>query len=127
MTDGRFLLWAGILAIAVGLVHSVLGEIMIFNRMRHGTLIPTDGGGHLRERHVRILWASWHVVTVFGFALAAVLLRLWQAPSLALTPYLIGTISFAMVAAALQFLTATNGRHPGWLGPLGVAALAWFS
>lgn len=125
MPDGIYLMLAGILAIIVGLVHSVLGEIMIFNRMRRGTLIPTDGGERLRERHVRILWASWHLVTVFGFALAALLLRLWQAPSLPVAPYLIGTISLATLAAALLVLIATNGRHPGWLGLLGVAALTW--
>ena len=127
MTDGQLLLWAGLLALAVGLVHSVLGEILIFNRMRYGTLIPTKGGELLGERHVRILWASWHVVTVFGFALAAVLLRLWQVPSLDLRPFLIGTISSAMAFAALLVLVATKGRHPGWLGLLGIAVMTWFS
>ena len=127
MADGHLLLWAGLLAIAVGLVHSVLGEVMIFNRMQLGKLIPTDGGERLRERHVRILWASWHIVTLFGFALAAILLRLGHAPSLPLKPFVIATISITMIAAALLVLIATNGRHPGWLGLLAVAALAWSS
>ncbi|MBL8379962.1 MAG: type II toxin-antitoxin system PemK/MazF family toxin [Burkholderiales bacterium] len=32
--------------------------------MRAQGYIPTDGGQVLREPHVRILWASWHIVTV---------------------------------------------------------------
>jgi hypothetical protein len=128
-TDGMnaCLLIAGVLAIAVGLVHSVLGEVLIFSRMRRGGLVPTDGGDGLRERHVRILWGSWHVVSVFGFALAAILLRLAWAPDLALRPFLTATVTVAMVVGAVLVLVATNGRHPGWVGLLGVAALTWIA
>lgn len=123
----RALLAAGLLSIVVGLVHSVLGELMIFSRMRRGAWVPTDGGDALRERHVRILWASWHVVTVFGTAFAAILLRLALAPDVELRPLLAATVTVTMVVSALLVLLATNGRHPGWIGLLGVAALTWFS
>jgi hypothetical protein len=126
MINDRFLLIAGVLAIAVGLVHSMLGEVLIFNRMRSGRLVPTDGGARLLERHVRILWASWHLVSVFGFAIAAVLLRLALAPELALRLYLMTTIATAVALGAVLVLLATNGRHPGWIGLLVVAALTWF-
>jgi hypothetical protein len=66
---------AAVLPFAVGGAHSVLGEVVIFRRLRAGGLVPTQGGALLRERHVRILWASWHVLTVLGWALAVLLLR----------------------------------------------------
>ena len=52
---------AGVLSFLIGFVHSVLGESLIFRRMRAGGFIPTIGGQLLREPQVRILWASWHV------------------------------------------------------------------
>jgi|GEM_PF-3827659 hypothetical protein len=57
---------AGCLSLALGLIHSVMGEILIFRRMRKGQIIPTNGHPLLKESHVRILWASWHLVTIFG-------------------------------------------------------------
>ena len=83
MTPDRInwlLVAAAALAFVVGLVHSLLGERLIFRRMRVGGAIPTNGGTVLREAHVRILWASWHVLTVFGWCIAALLLWLSHAP-----------------------------------------------
>ena len=51
----------------VGLVHSVLGEVLVFRTLRTHGLVPTAGYPVLRERQVRILWASWHLVTVLGW------------------------------------------------------------
>ena len=65
---------SGILMIIVGLVHSVLGEHLIFSRLRAGGLIPTDGGSRLREHNVRILWATWHFASVLGWAAAFILI-----------------------------------------------------
>jgi hypothetical protein len=46
---------AAVLTFAVGGAHSVLGEVLIFSRLRAGGLVPTQGGARLREGHVRIL------------------------------------------------------------------------
>ncbi len=120
------LLLAGLLAVVVGLVHSVLGEILIFRHLRNGGVIPTAGHSVLKERHVRILWATWHIVTIFGWATAAMLLVISARPGeLAAKAILVKIIVLAMAASAALVLVATRGRHPGWLGLLGVAALAW--
>lgn len=124
-----YLLSAAILAFIVGLVHAILGEVLIFNRMRvDGQVIPTVGKPILRERHVRILWATWHIATIFGWAIAVVLYRLAQpATDLLLQDVLIQTIAFGMLASALLVLIATKGKHPGWIGLLLVAALCWLA
>ena len=122
--NSTLLVAAGCLTIIVGLVHSVLGEVLIFRRMRNGGLIPTQGSPILRERHVRILWASWHVVSVFGWALGAILLRLSSSSSeFALPAFIAYTVLVAMTAASLLVLVGTKGMHPGWVGLLGVAVL----
>lgn len=117
---------AGCLALVVGIVHSILGEMLIFRQMRKGTLVPTDGSPVLKERQVRILWASWHLVTVFGWGFGAILL--WLAfPSTQYTvqAFVENAILFSMLAASLIVLVGTKGRHPGWLGLLGIAISLW--
>ena len=115
---------AGTLAFLVGLIHSVLGERLIFWRLRSSGLVPTDGSPRLEERHVRILWASWHVLTVLGWGLAAVLI--WLAlPSSRDVPhgFIVRAIVVAMLAGSLLVAVGTRGRHPGWIGLLAVAVL----
>ncbi|HRD72453.1 MAG TPA: hypothetical protein PK027_03785 [Aquimonas sp.] len=121
-----YLATAAVLAFLVGLVHSLLGERLIFGRLRQGRLVPTNGGSLLQERHVRILWASWHVLTVFGWCIAAVLLWLSlpsSNPSSAL--FIEQAIVFSMLAGSALVLLGTRARHPGWVGLLAVAAFVW--
>jgi len=117
---------AAALAFLVGLAHSVLGERLIFRRLRQGGWVPTNGGELLGEGHVRILWASWHVLTVFGWGIASLLL--W----LSLHSSGTGSAGFIAQAAAASMLcgsalvfVGTKARHPGWAGLLGVAVLVW--
>ncbi len=115
---------SGILMIIVGLVHSVLGEYLIFSRMRASGLIPTDGGNLLRERHVRILWATWHLASVLGWAIAFVLI---YAASAAVPALLITALVVACTASGILVLVGTRGKHPGWIALLGAALLAWWA
>ena len=112
---------AGGLAFATGLAHSALGEGLIFRRMRVTGFVPTSGGQVLREPHVRILWASWHLVTAMGWGLAAVLL--WLARSGSPQPVIALAVGLSVLASSLLVLVGTKGRHPGWVALLGVAVL----
>lgn len=117
---------AAILAIVVALVHSILGEVMIFRRMRKpGRVVPSDGGERLTGPNVRILWASWHVLTVFGVGMAAMLLRLASSARTAEHDFIAQAIAMSMLGGSLLVLVGTRGRHPGWIGLLGVAGLVW--
>jgi hypothetical protein len=120
-----FFLVAAALAFLVGMIHSVMGERLIFRRMRQGGLIPTNGARLIGEGHVRILWASWHIVTVFGWGIAAILLWLAQAPPSSAHAFVANAIVISTLLAALLVLVGTRARHPGWAGLLGVAALTW--
>ena len=107
---------AGVLALVVGAVHSVLGEILIFRHLRVRGLVPTLAAPPLRERHVRILWATWHFATALGWAFGLALFR-------AVSPNSAAALAF--LGGSLLVLVGTRGRHPGWIGCLAVAALAW--
>jgi hypothetical protein len=117
---------ASLLTYAIAVVHSGLGEHLIFRRMRSRGFIPTDGGELLRERHVRILWASWHLVSIMGSGMAVLLL--WLAtPS---SRHLVHSgatwiVAISMLASSLLVLVATRGRHPGWIGLLCVAVVLY--
>ncbi len=124
-----FLIAAASLAVITGLIHSFLGERFVFRRCRLSGVVPTDGGSLLHEDHVRILWATWHAASVLGWCVAAVLLQLAFHPRL--EEYGGGVIArtiavFMLLSAVLVFI-GTRGRHLGWLGLSGVAALAWVS
>jgi hypothetical protein len=117
---------AAALAFLVGLAHSVLGERLIFHRLRQGSLVPTNGGTLLGERHVRILWASWHVLTVFGWGIASILLWLSLHPSgTSSTGFIEHAIAISMLCGSVLVFVGTKARHPGWAGLLGVAVLVW--
>jgi hypothetical protein len=120
------LLFAGSLALVTGAVHSVLGEVLIFRHLRHGGLVPTKAAPPLRERHVRILWATWHLTSVLGWALAGVLLRLAVGPrESSFEAFVVSAIVFANLGGSLLVLVGTRGRHPGWIALAIVATLAW--
>lgn len=121
-----YLATAAGLAILIGLVHSILGERMVFSRLRQGTVVPAHGGTLLRGHHVRILWATWHIVTLLGWAFAAALLLLAaEASPSPLHIALLQVIALAMAASGVLVLVGTKARHPGWIGLMGVAVLIW--
>ena len=121
-----YLLGAAVLIFLVGLAHTVLGEILIFRRMRIGTLVPTDGGTVLMERHVRILWATWHAVTALGWGAGLMLYWLARQPASSgdFAPIEFA-LAISMLVAAILVFVGTKARHPGWIGLAGVAALVW--
>ncbi|RYE83873.1 MAG: hypothetical protein EOP19_12890 [Hyphomicrobiales bacterium] len=120
-----YVLAAGVLMILIGIAHSVIGEILIFRQLRSGTIVPLLAPAPLRERHLRILWANWHLCSVLGWGLAALLIQFAMAPNLSAQALSIRIIAIATLAGSGLVLYATRGRHPGWFGLLAAAGLAW--
>lgn len=115
---------AAALLTLIGLVHSMLGERMIFRHLRAGGLVPQGGGPVLRSYQTRILWASWHLVTLLGWGLAALLLWLGQpAARAASAGQLEAGIAIVLALGGSLVLWSNRGRHPGWLAPWTAAAL----
>jgi len=119
------LISAGLLSITVGLIHSILGELLIFKKLRNNSLIPNVSLPPLREKNIRIIWATWHLATVFGFAMGAILMKL--AIMSTSSPFIIQSIALSMCVASALVFYATKARHPGWVGLFGVAILCWLA
>lgn len=119
------LLIAALLTFFLGLVHSVLGESLIFHQ---DDPPKVNGTPAFRSGHFRILRATWHVATVLAWGYAACLLWLSAHPSDGLFAEFFKTASaWAFLMAALAVLVGTKGRHPGWTVMLAVAAMLWLA
>lgn len=122
-----YLMIAAVLATLTGIAHSVLGELLIFRHLRRGALVPAGDAPPLGNRHIRILWATWHLATVFGLAFAAVLASLAATPNAPLPDLLAAATVAAYAGGSLLVLVGTKGRHPGWVALAAVAALTWLA
>lgn len=119
---------AAAVAMLTGLVHSLLGERLIFRHLRASTFVPGLPAPPLQGRHVRILWATWHLASVFGWAFAGLLLHLAHAPAATLSARsVLAAVAAAHLGAALLVFVGTRGRHPGWIALALVAVLSWAS
>jgi hypothetical protein len=128
MTMQPLLATAAILALVTGVVHSFLGERLIFRHLRVSSIVPTLTAPPLQNRHVRILWATWHLASVLAWAFAGLLWQLARAslPSLSAQSVLMAAAA-GFIAGSLLVLFATRGRHPGWIALAVVGALSWAS
>ena len=117
---------AAVLATLTGIAHSLLGEWLIFRHVRASSVVPALPAPPLRQRHIRILWATWHLASVFGWAFAGLLLQLARAPAAGLSAQsVLPAVAAAHLGAALLVLVGTRGRHPGWIALALVAGLSW--
>lgn len=124
------LLYAGILAILLGVVHSILGEVLVFRKLRNADDNSwITGSRELPIRSIRILWASWHLVTVFGIAVGVILLKISQTTHdhVALVGSIETTIMIAVFLAGLVVFIGTRGKHPGWLVLFIISMLVWLA
>ena len=111
-----YFLIAGILCFVLGLVHSALGEILIFKHKRKmGNLVPTKVATELKEQHLRIIWATWHLTSIFGWCIGAFLVKIAFNQNLLDQYFIINTAICGMLASSILVLIGTKGKHPGWL------------
>lgn len=123
-----WLLGAAALVFLIGVVHSWLGERRIFRNLRETGVVPTGGAPVLRAFQTRILWASWHLVTVMAWAFAALLLWLARPAAQAASGGVVeGAIAAALTAGAGLVLWSNRGRHPAWIALLLAAVLVLMS
>ncbi len=116
------------LTIFLGLAHSIIGEVLIFRHWRRGGTSKAALGAKLPLRHRRILWSTWHLVSVFGWGIAAVLFKLASLQqALPFAGYVKHVLVVTMLLGGALVLGGTRGRHPGWLVLLVIATLIWMS
>lgn len=111
-----YILIAGILCFLLGMVHSILGEYLIFkNKREKRELVPSKESPELKERHLRILWATWHLTSLFGWCIGVILINISLEQNLKRYDFILLSISYTMFLASLLVLIGTKGKHPGWV------------
>ena len=125
------LLISGILTIILALAHSVLGEWRLLRPMKNEVLPQINGipalfkNDGFSKNTIRFVW---HVTSVFGLCLAAILLHFSNLATLGSTEgFIIKTISVAMTLAGLITLLLTKGAHMGWILFLAIGILCALS
>ncbi len=113
--------WAAVLAFALGLGHSILGERFILGRLarRPDSLPQLFGGTTFTLRTLRFVW---HLLTVFGWGFAALLWR--AAAALPQSAGLVDIIAWTMMAGGLLPLVITRGQHLSWIVLFAIGGLA---
>jgi uncharacterized membrane protein YbhN (UPF0104 family) len=118
MTFALFL--AAVLAVGVGLAHSILGERYILIRLfKRDQLPPLFGGTEFTRRTLRF---AWHITTLAWFGFAAILVLL--ARSTASPPAVAWVIAATFLASALLALVPSRGRHLSWIVFLAIGLIA---
>lgn len=109
---------AGLLCFILGLVHSILGEVFIFKNLRKSKkIIPPITKSKLKERHIRIIWATWHLTSLFGWCIGAILLEVatkYNIQTNELLQFILTSTTITMFCSSLLVFIATKGKHLGW-------------
>lgn len=120
-----WLLAAALCTLLIAAVHSVMGERRIFQHLRQGCIVPSRCEPLLRPYQLRIVWASWHLVSCFGLAVTALLVVAAQEGTPPATcRVLTGAAVGILLLAAVLVAAATRGRHLSWLALSLTAAIA---
>jgi hypothetical protein len=118
-----YLVIAAVLALAVGVAHSWLGERYILMRLFRRQNIPhLFGSDDFTKRTLRF---AWHLTTIAWFGAAAFLLILASSPLVASTRLLSRVIAATFLASAVIALVGSRGRHLSWVVFLLIAGLVW--
>ncbi len=114
---------AAALFILLGLAHSILGERYILTRLfRRGELPKIFGGTEFTKGTLRF---TWHVTTLLGFSIAAVLFQIASAGSV---HSMVAVIGWTSVLTGVLPIYFTKGKHLSWIGFFAAGALClWWA
>lgn len=111
---------AAVLLVLVGAMHSFAGGPRLITPLLRQKGFPVILGS---QRNGRVtLWFGWHALTLFWWALAAVLLTM-SVDQDAAGPALLISLAFACGICGLAAIVATRGRHLSWVLFLLLAAI----
>ena len=92
---------AGALCVLLAVIHTVLGEGLIFRKWTVLRPIPRGRAGIIR--------ASWHALSLFGVSLGVIL---WRVPLDRVSAL---TLCASLFLSAVMIAVWTQFRHPGWI------------
>lgn len=124
MSAQHWIFTAGVISTITAVAHSVLGEMLIFSHLRDGSLVPHLAPAPLPARRTGILWATWHLASVYALGFSALLFALAaQSGVIPGQAVLLTVTSVTYGASAVLVFIGTSGRHPGWVTLLAVCVI----
>ncbi len=114
------LIVAATLAIAIGIVHSYLGERFILMRLFRQPLPKLFGSDHFTKQTLRF---AWHVTTVAWVGFAFLLIALNRGELSA--SYALNVIGATFAITGTIALFASRGKHLSWIVFGAIAAICF--
>ena len=114
---------AAVLAIGLGIGHSILGERYILIRLLRRDLPKLFGSDVFTKRTLRF---AWHLTTLAWFGLAAVLLAVAAGPPAPAPRFFTDLVAVVALSSAVVAAVGSRGRHLSWPVFLAIGALAWW-
>jgi len=106
----------------VAVAHSYLGERYILIRLfRRNDLPKLFGSDEFTKRTLRL---AWHITSVMGLGLAAILVTL-ASPEAPFVRTAAEIISATSALCGLLAFAGSRGRHLSWIAFFAIAVLAW--
>lgn len=125
LSTNTYFFIAGILCFLLGIAHSVIGELLIFHPLTTRK-IPVKENTLFQKKFRGIIWATWHLASIFGLAFGYILIKI-SSDDIDLSPSLIDNLILPIMLAtglsSFLVLFSTKGRHPGWVVLLLIAVL----
>lgn len=90
---------AGVLSLLLGVAHETLGVVWVLPRLSSDQFRPTPFGG--ARLTLAMVAATWHLITVFVFGIAAVLIVLGVSPEADATTVVLRVFGAAWITAAV--------------------------
>ena len=118
------LLISAVLLVSLSIAHTIVGEVLVLRPLDRATGLPGIRGSVRTMRET--LRFAWHVTSVLGVGVAAVLLHCAR-----LTPLdgdsarVVRIVALTCAASFVVALVGSRGRHPSWVVFLVVAILSW--
>lgn len=116
------LIFAALLTIAIGIIHSVLGERYILIRLFRQPLPKLFGSDEFTRKTLRF---AWHITTLAWFGFAALLIQIHL--DRGTTSALLMTIAATFAITALVALIASRGKHLSWIVFGAIATLCFYA
>lgn len=113
---------AGLLAMGVGIAHSVLGERFILVRLLRRSDLPHLLGSDWFTR--RVLRFAWHITSVAWCGLGAVLMLASADTS---GDPVRQAVAVTFLVSALITAGFSRGRHLAWIVFLAIAVFSWMA
>ncbi|WP_169544404.1 hypothetical protein [Sneathiella aquimaris] len=118
------LVLAAVLLFSVGLMHSLLGGRRLISPILARSDLPIILGS---VRNTRLtLWVGWHILTLFWWGQAIVLIVIEVAPAYVAMATLL-TLAFSSFVAGVLAIILSQAKHRSWIMFLPLAFIAFYA